>query len=86
MRIVLAAAVLMALAGSPAQAQTATVYPWCTTGASQEVGARNCGFVSFEQCLDSARGNGQNCEQNPFYQGPRPAAKSQRKQPANPSR
>ena len=53
-----------------ARAQTLIIYPWCTTGASAEFGARNCGFDTFEQCLASARGNGQSCEPNPNYQGP----------------
>ena len=41
-------------------------YPWCTTGAGHEFGARNCGFTTFEQCMATARGNGQMCEPNPF--------------------
>jgi hypothetical protein len=51
---------------APARAQN---YPWCEyiggTG-----GARNCGFVSFEQCLESARGNGGDCRQNTQYAPP----------------
>ncbi|HWM48174.1 MAG TPA: DUF3551 domain-containing protein [Xanthobacteraceae bacterium] len=61
----------------PATAAGGPTYPWCTTGAAQEFGARNCGFVSFEQCLESARGNGQFCEQNPAYSPP--AAKAARR-------
>jgi hypothetical protein len=56
---------------APAHAQN---YPWCEyiggTG-----GARNCGFVSFEQCLESARGNGGDCRMNTQYippAGPHP--------------
>ena len=45
-------------------------YPWCTSGAGNEFGAVNCGFSTFEQCLASARGNGQSCGQNPFYVPP----------------
>lgn len=89
MRIALLTAVMIALpaVGSDrVQAQTATIYPWCTSGASQEFGGRNCGFVSFEQCMDSARGNGQFCDENPFYQAPRPQpAKTRRKQHTAPS-
>ena len=33
-----------------AQAQN---YPWCTNGTS---GSRNCGFISYEQCLASVSG------------------------------
>jgi hypothetical protein len=52
--------------GAPAQAQN---YPWCEyiTGTG---GARNCGFVSFEQCLESARGNGGDCRANTLYTPP----------------
>jgi hypothetical protein len=80
------AAILNVMSGGPVPAQTATIYPWCTSGASAEFGGRNCGFVTFEQCLVSARGNGQFCDQNPFYVGPKPAPKTERKQRSNPSR
>jgi hypothetical protein len=80
------AAIVNGLGGVPAAAQTATIYPWCTSGASSEFGGRNCGFVSFEQCMDAARGNGQFCDQNPFYNFPKPAPKIERKQRVNPSR
>ncbi len=45
-------------------------YPWCTSGAMQEYGAVNCGFSTFEQCLATARGNGQSCGPNPHYVPP----------------
>jgi hypothetical protein len=49
--------------GTPAQAQN---YPWCAywTGTG---GARNCGFVSYEQCMQTARGAGATCEANTQY-------------------
>jgi Protein of unknown function (DUF3551) len=44
-------------------------YPWCVywngTG-----GARNCGFVSYEQCMETARGAGASCARNTQYQPP----------------
>ncbi len=46
-------------------------YPWCTSGASQEFGAVNCGFSTFEQCLATASGNGQSCGPNPHYVPPK---------------
>jgi hypothetical protein len=56
-------AAAMLLIGSPAMAQN---YPWCAywhgTG-----GARNCGFVSFEQCMQTARGAGADCRANTQY-------------------
>lgn len=55
--------------GTPAQAQN---YPWCEYlgGGEGGGGGRNCGFVSFEQCMQSARGNGGDCRQNTQYVPP----------------
>ena len=50
---------------APAHAQN---YPWCEY--INGSGARNCGFVSFEQCLESARGNGGDCRGNALYTPP----------------
>ena len=36
-------------------------------GACSNIGGRNCGFVSYEQCMMTARGAGGWCEQNLFY-------------------
>jgi hypothetical protein len=87
MRAMLAAAVVTIAMVSESPA-AAPLYPWCTTGASQEFGARNCGFVNFEQCMDTARGNGQFCDRNPFYEAPPPsvARTKPRKQRTSPSR
>ena len=46
-------------------------YPWCVYYGFDQ-GGHNCGFVSFEQCMATARGAGGICSQNPFYQ-PSPA-------------
>jgi hypothetical protein len=56
-------------AGSPAHAQN---YPWCEYlgGGMGGGGGRNCGFVSFEQCMESARGNGSDCRANTTYEPP----------------
>ena len=62
------AIVLLAAAIAPCHA--GTVCPWCTSGAGMEFGAVNCGFNTFEQCLQTARGNGQHCKPNPNYQAP----------------
>ena len=54
--------------GVPAQAQN---YPWCEyIGGDGGGGGRNCGFVSFEQCMQSARGNGGDCRVNTQYTPP----------------
>jgi Protein of unknown function (DUF3551) len=64
----------------PAQAQN---YPWCAiydvTG-----GATNCGFVTFEQCMETARGLGSLCQPNTQYvppPGPHPLSRVYRHYP-----
>lgn len=59
-------AAAMALA-TAAQAQN---YPWCEYLGGFDGGGRNCGFVSFEQCMQTAWGNGGDCRQNPMYEPP----------------
>jgi hypothetical protein len=58
----------MAAFGGPAEAQN---YPWCAywngTG-----GSRNCGFISYEQCMWTARGAGANCQANTWYEPNKP--------------
>jgi len=45
-------------------------YPWCAQyGGGDEGGDRNCGFVSYEQCMKTIRGMGGFCAQNLFYLG-----------------
>jgi hypothetical protein len=49
------------------QAQT---YPWCAQyGGMGGGGGRNCGFVSYAQCLATVSGVGGFCERNQFYTG-----------------
>jgi hypothetical protein len=54
--------------GTPARAQN---YPWCAyyngTG-----GARNCGFISFAQCQQTAMGAGATCQPNAGYEPNKP--------------
>jgi hypothetical protein len=60
----------------------AVEYPWCARYGGAMRGASNCGFVSFEQCMDTVRGIGGFCEVNPFYPGPRkPAARKRKRTP-----
>jgi hypothetical protein len=70
--------------GPRAQAQN---YPWCEyLGGGMSGGGRNCGFVSFEQCMDSARGNGSDCRVNTQYDpppGPHPHNQARRKSHTN---
>jgi hypothetical protein len=67
-RSILLFAVLLvpALTGTAAEARE---YPWC---ARYDWTTRNCGFVSFQQCLATISGIGGRCEPNPFYKGPPP--------------
>jgi len=57
---------LLLTAFAPAAARE---YPWC---ARYDWSTRNCGFVSFQQCLATISGIGGRCEPNPFYKGPPP--------------
>lgn len=45
---------------------TAEIYrPWCV-GYTGTI-SLSCTFVSFEQCMETARGGGGSCMQNPWY-------------------
>jgi len=60
------------VAGSFLAAPTAQAdpYKWCAVYGGRDGGARNCGFVSFEQCMATVRGMGGFCQENQFYTGP----------------
>ena len=63
---VLALATLAAIDTRPAAAE---IYrPWCVqyTGNNGDDGT-SCAFVSYEQCMLTARGSGAYCVQNPWY-------------------
>jgi len=55
--------------GTRAEAQN---YPWCAYygGGMGGGGGRNCGFISFEQCLETVRGMGGFCNRNTLYEPP----------------
>lgn len=74
MRIILFVLLVLATAsfGRPAEARE---YPWC---ARYDWTTRNCGFVSFQQCLATISGIGGRCEPNPLYQAPPPRKKRAR--------
>ena len=85
-RLALSTAFCVALGAAviPTTAQAAIEYPWCAQYSGDETGGRNCSFVSYEQCMETARGAGANCEVNLFYQGPQARQKQQpRKRPNN---
>jgi Protein of unknown function (DUF3551) len=51
-----------------AQAQN---YPWCAIyGGGSAGGGTNCGFVTFEQCMETARGLGSLCQPNTQFVPP----------------
>jgi len=62
-----AAAVVAAAALQPANAEE---YPWCAQYGFRGGGARNCGFVSYQQCMATVSGVGGFCERNSFYRAP----------------
>jgi hypothetical protein len=67
--IALAALAALAMSAS-VQPAAAIEYPWCAQYTGDGDGGRNCGFVSYEQCMETARGMGSFCERNSFYTGP----------------
>jgi hypothetical protein len=54
-------------------------YPWCAIYSGGAVGGgTNCGFITFEQCMETARGLGSLCQPNTQYQpppGPHPSTR-----------
>jgi Protein of unknown function (DUF3551) len=71
LKLVSIAVAVIWLSATPARAEGA---PWCVRYGTGLEGA-NCGFYSFEQCMQTVRGIGGFCSQNPFeaygYQQPR---------------
>jgi Protein of unknown function (DUF3551) len=50
---------------------TAQNYPWCAIYSGGMGGdGTNCGFTTFQQCMDTARGLGSFCQPNTQYQPP----------------
>jgi len=45
----------------------ANEYPWCAQYTGRGGGGRNCGFLSWDQCMQTVRGMGGFCEPNAFY-------------------
>ena len=70
MRMLVAiAATLVATAAMDGATGTAQAdpYRWCAQYSGK--GARNCSFVTLEQCRAAISGNGGFCEPNTFYDG-----------------
>jgi Protein of unknown function (DUF3551) len=70
-RLLMAIAVATVLTGTRVEAQN---YPWCAQYSGSMAGATNCGFVSFDQCMNTVRGMGGFCQQNNTYVPPGGAA------------
>jgi hypothetical protein len=65
--VAFAAGLLVAAAAFSSRAE-AQNYPWCEyLDAGGDGGGTNCGFVSFQQCMESAWGNGGDCQLNTQY-------------------
>jgi Protein of unknown function (DUF3551) len=76
------AAIAIAAMAALARPAAAIEYPWCAQyGGEDGDGGRNCGFVSREQCMETARGMGGFCERNLFYTGAaeRPAKRARKR-------
>ena len=69
MRMVLVSVAVIVVTGALGGPVHAREYPWC---ARYDWTTRNCGFVSFQQCLATISGIGGRCEPNPFYTAPPP--------------
>jgi Protein of unknown function (DUF3551) len=65
-RAVSIAAAFVALAGVGAPPASAEIYrPWCVQYFGR--GGTTCAFDSYAQCMETARGGGAYCSQNPWY-------------------
>ena len=77
------ALIAAAMLTAPSSVHAATNYPWCVQygGGLEGIGATSCGFVTWEQCMATARGMGAMCVENPAYVEPnaRPAKPRNRK-------
>jgi hypothetical protein len=63
-----AAAAIAAMSAFSHPAKAEIEYPWCAQLSEEGGGgARNCGFDSFEQCMQTVRGIGGICEENSLY-------------------
>jgi hypothetical protein len=75
--LMLAALAATALSAPVAEAQTyaspVPFYPWCALSWGKRTEHRNCGFVSFAQCMNYVRGGDGMCFEN-VWDGTRASA------------
>ena len=70
-KIAISLAIVTAVLLLGSGASHADPYRWCAVYSGEDSGsARNCGFVTLEQCRATISGIGGLCEPNPFYTGP----------------
>jgi hypothetical protein len=71
MKICLVAVALAAAISMTGSAKSEVFYPYCSYSSGGYGGAlENCGFVTLEQCYETARGSGDRCQANPRSAGP----------------
>jgi len=58
---------LMTCLGSRAEAQN---YPWCSIYTGSMGGSQNCGFSTYQQCMNNVTGIGGFCQLNNTYKPP----------------
>jgi Protein of unknown function (DUF3551) len=68
--IAAAATIGAIIAGAALPPRADTEYPWCAQY-RRAIGATNCGFVTYQQCLATISGVGGMCYRNPAYRPPR---------------
>jgi hypothetical protein len=68
--LVFVLAIFVVTAGIVTRAE-AQNYPWCAIySGGMGGGGTNCGFTTFQQCMDTARGLGSFCQPNTQYRPP----------------
>jgi hypothetical protein len=70
MRLFALIAAGITLAAAVPAVSHADPYRWCAQYSGRGA-ARNCGFVTYRQCMATVSGIGGYCEENPFYTGGR---------------
>jgi hypothetical protein len=84
MRFVLFVLSVGAATTGPNTPTNAQNYPRCAIYSGRAGGGTNCGFTTFQQCMDTARGLGSFCQPNTQYQpppGPHPSTSYRRRYP-----
>ena len=64
--------------------RVADPYKWCVVYGGDDGGGPNCGFLTWDQCMATAFGNGGFCRESMWYTGPadKPASTRRKKHSA----